>query len=38
LFQFPPSIWWAAVAVPQTNPSGKLNVSWVVTGADVTDK
>ena len=23
LFQLPPSIWWAAVAVPQVNPSGK---------------
>ena len=22
LFQLPPSIWWAAVAVPQRNPSG----------------
>ena len=26
LFQLPPSIWWAAVAVPQVNPSGKRRV------------
>ena len=30
LFQFPPSIWWAAVAVPQRKPSGKACVLVVV--------
>ena len=43
LFQLPPSIWWAAVAVPHTNPSGKRSVtglvpSSVVTGRDPTGR
>ena len=35
LFQLPPSTWWAAVAVPHTNPSGKarsaagISCSWL---------
>src|SRR2546423_12857264 len=32
LFQLPPSTWWAAVAVPHTNPSGNEIVGMAVNG------
>src|SRR3954452_22499815 len=47
LFQLPPSIWWAAVAVPQRKPSGngvgmgvtlgdrRLGQTWCVSQAEV---
>ena len=33
LLTLPPSIWWAAVATPQTNPSGKVSALGVVAAA-----